>query len=275
LRQSTRKTTTRTPRRSAAGLDPIDPPPYGLIAKCAEAHHLNQASQAGEKAAVSSIPAAAAHGSGADEPAPWFHPTARYATTGQIPETVALVALGPSRYDYFEKIVPHEYQKFDEVWTVNTGLRALRSDLIWVMDDLDLFASRHPQYGEDLERSDAPIITSKAYPRFGHAAEYPIRPIVEWCGPQASVFHDNSIPYALAYAGWLGVKTLVLYGVDYSFPNLERVEAGREVAAHMVGFLRGRGMQVAITPSSTLLATSRRVHDPLFQAFYGYLRPPF
>lgn len=213
--------------------------------------------------------AAAATGPGA-----WSHPTARAREHG-IPESVALVALGPSRQDYLEAITRHEFQGFDEVWTVNTGLRYVPADLVWVMDDLDFYADRFPQYGRDLERCTLPIITSKAYPaRFPHGLAFPLQEVVDWCGHQAAIFHDNSIPYALAYAGWIGVRQLVLYGVDYSYPNLDRVEAGREVAAHWIGFLKGRGMQVAITESSSMLQTYRRVRDPEFRPFYGYLRPP-
>lgn len=204
----------------------------------------------------------------------WGHPTARARTHG-VPETVALIALGPSRMDYLEAITRHEYQGFDEVWTVNTGLRYIKADLVWKMDDLDFFADRFPQYGRDLEQCPVPIITSKAYPhRFPQGIEYPLQQVIDWCGHQAAIFHDNSIPYALAYAGFIGVKTLVLYGCDYSYPNLDRVEAGREVTTHWVGFLKGRGMQVAITESSSLLQTYRRVRDPEFRPFYGYLRPP-
>lgn len=187
---------------------------------------------------------------------------------------MAIVALGPSKYEYLEALTRHEGLDFDEIWTVNTGIRYVPADLAFVMDDLRWFATRHPAYGRDLIETAIPIISNTAYEEFGRVFAYPLAEVLAWTDPSPKYFHHNSIPFVLAYAGMIGVEDLTLFGVDYSHPQAERVEAGREVATYWLGLLAGRGVKLSIASSSTLLQTDRRVSDPDFRHFYGYLFQP-
>lgn len=187
---------------------------------------------------------------------------------------MALVALGPSKYEYLEGLTRHDGLRFDEIWTVNTGIRYVPADVAFVMDDLRWFAARHPDYGRALIETEIPIITNTAYAEFGRVFEYPLAAVLNWTDPAPKYFHHNSIPYLLAYAGMIGVEKLTLFGVDYSHPQADRVEAGREVATFWLGVLAGRGVTLEIASSSTLLQTDRRISDPDFRHFYGYLFQP-
>lgn len=203
------------------------------------------------------------------------HPTNRTILSGELPKSVAIVALGPSRNDYFDRLTMHEPAlAFDEVWAINTGLRYTPHDLAFVMDDLVDFGDRFPEYRETLAKHHRPIITNTAYPEFETSIAYPLDEVVAAVGvPMARCFYHNSIPYVLAYAAMLEVERVTLFGVDYSHPNIAAREAGREVAAVWIGYLRGRGIAVDIAESSSMLHT-HQIGDPLWRPFYGYLRQP-
>ena len=162
---------------------------------------------------------------------------------------------------------------------MNTGIRIVPADLAFIMDDLRWYSAAHPDYGQDILEAELPIITNQVYPEHqaaGRVHQYPLAEILEWINspPTPAYFHDNSIPYILTYAGMIGVERISLFGVDFSHANVSRVEAGREVATFWLGFLAGRGTKVEIASSSTLMQTHRRVSDPEFRHFYGYLAQP-
>lgn len=160
---------------------------------------------------------------------------------------------------------------------MNTGIRIVPADLAFIMDDLRWYSAAHPAYGVDILDTPIPIITNRVYPEHqgaGRIHEYPLEAVLEWVQPAPAYFHDNSIPYILAYAGMIGVQRISLFGVDFSHANVSRVEAGREVATFWLGFLAGREIVIEIASSSTLMQTNRRVGDPEFRPFYGYLAQP-
>jgi len=82
-------------------------------------------------------------------------------------ESVALVSLGFSKATYLDQCLESCYQdigaEWDEVWTVNAGLKAFNHDKVFIMDDLRVQARRYPKYAELLKRHNKPIITSAAY----------------------------------------------------------------------------------------------------------------
>ncbi len=192
----------------------------------------------------------------------WKHPT------GRKPETVTLVALGPTKADYYNMQVDHEPEmKADETWTLNTGIRWCRADLCFVMDDLRWYSERYPAYGDDLRAASIPIITSQVHDGFPTAVSYPLVDIVEAFGGENAYFR-NSVPYILAYALWIGVKRLNVFGADYTFPGSVGREAGRANCEYWVGFCRARGMQVIVPSTTTLLDVREGPY------FYGYLHQP-
>lgn len=191
----------------------------------------------------------------------WKHPT------GREPKSVTVVALGPTKRDYYDMLTQHEPEIVsDEVWTVNTGLRWCVADLCFIMDDMRWYAERYPAYGRDMRRTDTPIITSAMHPGFDTAMLYPLAQIVDEFGSENAYFH-NSIPYVLAYALFIGVMRLHLFGADYTMGGEVR-EAGRANCEYWIGFCRARGMSVLVPSTTTLLDANQGPQ------FYGYLYQP-
>lgn len=221
--------------------------------------------------------------------------------TGKMPESVAIVALGPSQSQWFygngtyERAVP----PVDEVWSLNKGLRTIKADVGWILDDLVGEARRSEEYANDIRNFNIPIITTtidhdvkELFPKVD-LHEYPMQEII-WqagvrygvvsgqkvadlkvngesirtVGKDLAMHFQNSVPMMIAYALYIGVRRLYLYGVDYSYPGQEANEKGRANCSYWVGFTRGQAMQVHINRDSTLMDT----RDPLF--IYGYARPP-
>ncbi len=194
--------------------------------------------------------------------------------TGKKPQKVLMLLLGESKADYanMQGTTHDPLPVFDgcEVWTCNAGFRIWRHDVLFVMDDLELEAYRWPQYGEDLMQHNQPIITSRPYPSW-NAQAYPFREICEDLQLHGfDRYFFNTVPFMLAYALWLGVKHVSIFGADYWHPAIGNArEADLANAEWWLGFLRGRGVGISIAPNSTLMGM-RNAGRPL----YGYRFDP-
>lgn len=209
-------------------------------------------------------------------------------------ESVAIVALGPTNADYHRAMIPHEpaIPEVDEVWAINTGVRSTRADLVFIMDDLETMARKSGRYRTDLAALEVPIITSELDETTRRinldAIQYPLADVMEWWGRRfldqrggewnnssyqaagleiASYLH-NSIPYVLAYAAFIGVRNIYLFGADYTFPGMAAREDDRANAEYWVGMVRGAGVRVLVPERTTLLNTQRG------RWFYGFARQP-
>ncbi len=223
--------------------------------------------------------------------------------TGKTPASVAIVAMGPSARVWhngngsYDLAVPRP----DEVWCLNKGLRTVKCDVGFVLDDLVGEARRSKEYHDDLRAmSGLPIITTTVdrdvrdlFPA-NHLHAFPLEPIV-WemavrfamtrgmtaaaivdsagsllrIGEAIALYLRNSIPMMLAYALWIGVEQVFLYGADYTYPGQDAREDDRANAEYWVGLCRGMGMEVQVCSDSTLLD----MRTP--KGIYGYgARPP-
>lgn len=190
----------------------------------------------------------------------WEHPT------GKSPKSVMIVALGPSKKDFvsdFGRHVPGH--KPDEIWAVNTAMRWCRHDLAFIMDDMQEFARHFPEYGEAMRTHDKPILTSTKYEQFPTAQALPLGEIV---AATQQLYFNNSVPYMVAYALYIGVKELIIFGADYTYPGTDAREAGRGCMEFWLGFAAAKGMTIQIAPSSTLMDAREGTR------FYGYISQP-
>jgi hypothetical protein len=210
-----------------------------------------------------------------DAPA-WVHPT------GRTPESVLVMALGPSKHSLLELTTSHEpppaVMNCDEWWGINGGANAMGGrvayDLLWVMDYLDGEERKEPAYAAHLKRwlarhPQAALMTSQAgsWGLLPQVHEYPLGPILDRY-PEATGYFANSVPYILAYALFVGVKRLVLWGADYNHESLKRREDDRANAEYWVGYCRAKGMHIQVPADTTLLNTNRGPE------LYGYRDPP-
>jgi hypothetical protein len=139
------------------------------------------------------------------------------------------------------------------------------------MDDVRVQMIRAPRNGkiagmlEALKRVTVPVYTSVPHPDFLNMQAYPLGEVVKAFG---SVYFNNTIAYAIAYAIYIGVKEITLFGVDFTWPNVHMAEQGRGCCEYWLGYAKARGIEVHVCEQSTLL-DSRLQKDgniPL----YGY-----
>jgi len=193
-------------------------------------------------------------------------------------ESVALVSLGFSKAAYLDQCLESCYQDngamWDEVWTVNAGLKAFNHDKVFIMDDLRVQARRYPKYAELLKRHNKPIITSTAYKEFPTSEAYPIKEVVDLVGEDA--WFPNTVVYAIGYAMLSGVKSLHLYGADFQYMNLTHREEGAQAAAYLIGMAKKMGMRTVLSPDTSLLSASniKVVEGRNYRPLYGYIKHP-
>lgn len=190
-----------------------------------------------------------------------------------------MCCLGPTKLDLVEIQTAHEPQPglrhgdIDELWGLNAGINWLWGrvewDLLFVMDHLGGEEAVRPEYGAHIRSRSrfTPVISSDNLSGFEEAHPYPIAQVVAHVGAENAYFH-NSLPYVLAYALFLGVKEVHLWGADYSHERLKDRETDRANAEYWVGFCRARGMRIIVPETTTLLNAHKHGW------FYGYLHQP-
>lgn len=205
--------------------------------------------------------------------------------TGKAPETVMLVGLGPSKYELTEAMLRHDFTPWwDELWTINKGIDFLpRADVAMILDDLYDYAERHPAYGQSMRDYTARggrIISQTSLPNDGSIefTNYPLREVLAFWQAQGgnpqNWLHTISVGLIMAYAGMIGVKRLMLAGIDCSWPNRPDLsEAGNAVVCYWIGRLEQLGCTVEINSDSTLNST-RNFGRYEWRQIYGYLRQP-
>ena len=202
----------------------------------------------------------------------------------EVPEVVSLVALGDSKTAFFHECMMTGKPKgvANEVWAINKLGVIIKHDVVWRMDDLSevvdcnekLFSGGclgkeaediHTQIDTWMKNHDKPIITSKAYPEiYPTSVEYPLEAVINKIG--FSYFRTTPA-YAAAFAIYIGVKQLRVFGCDFVYPGSAYVaEAGRANMEFILGIGMTMGMDVYVPPTSTLLDTC----IPIPEKIYGY-----
>jgi len=143
-----------------------------------------------------------------------------------------------------------------EVWTVNRGIRLFAADMAFILDELDSEIQRDKSYGDAIISYEKPIITTRCSPLVHTSQRYPAAEILdcirEWA-PIGDPYWHNSIPMIVAYAMLIGVKSMVIWGADYTLPGGRTIEDDRANLEYWIGFARARGMKVGVPMESTLL----------------------
>jgi hypothetical protein len=188
----------------------------------------------------------------------------------QRPERVAMVGLGPSANAFWlENAQFNEAPPFEAVWVVNRAALSFRHDAAFDMHDLRMMVRKYPNEERRFMRADKPILTLRQYPEFPMTIEYPVQPVLDF------IRHDilNSTPaYMVAYALMIGVKEILLYGMDFHYENLDRAEAGGQGMAYMLGMCQALGVNYRIPSTSSLLDAYKVqiVDGAAMRPLYGY-----
>jgi len=199
---------------------------------------------------------------------------AKPALPKSVPDTVAILGLGPSVDQYldFAKRLGARARVADEVWGINALGDVLRCDRVFHMDDVRVQQARADAAPESniaamlgwLKTYDGPVYTSVAHPDYPSMQAYPLEAVINSCN--GMVYFNSTAAYAVAYAIHIGVKRIVLFGIDFTYPDSHQAEKGRACVEFWLGFARARGIKVAAARASSLLDACAAAEDRV----YGY-----
>lgn len=183
-----------------------------------------------------------------------------------VPHRVNIVAMGDSRNGYLQARCSSDGHAatWGEVWGINLINCAMRVDRAFVMDPIGEYLDRYTGHiTKPLLSIDVPIYTTEHDPRFPTSVPYPLKEVVESTGVPCLT---TTGAYAIAYALHIGVKELMLWGLDYTYPDKQIAEEGKANVEWLLCLAQQRGVAIGIAKGCTLLWA----HKPREQRFYGY-----
>lgn len=189
------------------------------------------------------------------------------------PETVALIGMGPSITDVFPETLTQEFMPdwADEIWAINMVSNIFRSDVVFWMDDLHQQETFKPGLLSSLRRRNVPVITSKAYPEIvPESYDFPLDEVATISMPVfGKPYMNNGVAQAIGYAIWKGVKSMKIYGADFSYPNRDYAESGRACVEAWITLACAKNlMEIKLCPNTSLFDA---VED---KGIYGYAEEP-
>ncbi len=190
-----------------------------------------------------------------------------------VPKHVSIIGLGPSEAAYTDTIkrLGGRHAYCDETWVINSLGDGLAADLIFHMDDVriqEVRAAAKPDGNiakmlEWMRKHPGPIMTSRAHPDYPGLVEFPLEDVLNKLGYD---YFNSTAAYAVAYAIYIGVEKISLWGIDYTLPNAHDAEKGRACVEYWIGRAMALGIQVAIPRRSSLLDAL----VPQNERLYGY-----
>ena len=185
-------------------------------------------------------------------------------------KSIAIVGLGKSWHDY--NLAKSHGVHFDEVWAINAVGSVIFHDRTFMMDPVSRFLDSDDAGGqtsgmtEVLLNDDKPIYTCELDDRCTNLIEFPINEILEEFN---CCYINNTVAYAVAFALWSKVKTIKMFGIDFSYKNnLHFAESGRACVEFWLCKAMHLGVEIEVAKSSALLDTNVIAEEKL----YGYHR---
>jgi hypothetical protein len=177
-----------------------------------------------------------------------------------IPDSVAIVGLGPSLDAYVStcRAMGGRHRLATETWAINGLGDVLACDRIFHMDDVRIQQIRAEAAPESniaamldwMRTHPGPIYTSKGHPDYPGLVDYPLEDVINVTG---HAYFNSTFAYALAFAVFLGVKTVHLFGADFTYPNAHHAERGRACVEYWMAIAAERGINVVVPETSSLL----------------------
>jgi hypothetical protein len=188
-----------------------------------------------------------------------------------VPARVAILGYGPSLDDYvlLARQLGARGRLADEVWGVNALADVVHCDRIFHMDDVRVQEVRAAAAPDSniaamlawFRTHPGPIYTSRAHPDYPGLVDYPLQDVLRDLGP---AYFNSTIAYAIGYAIHIGVKSIQVFGADFTYPNSHQAEQGRACVEFWLGVAMMREIEVVVAERSSLLDTV--IGRPL----YGY-----
>lgn len=191
----------------------------------------------------------------------------------KTPDHVSIVGLGPSDAAYMDMIkrIGGRHAYCDETWVINAHGAVLDADLVFHMDDVRIQEKRAEARPEGniarmlewMKTHPGPIMTSRKHPDYPGLMEFPLEGVLNTLGFD---YFNNTAAYAIAYAVYIGVKKISLFGIDFTYPDAHSAEKGRGCCEYWIGIAMARGIEIVVSGHSTLLDAN----VPADQKPYGY-----
>tara|TARA_R100001198_G_C5184247_1_gene179555 strand:+ start:154 stop:834 length:681 start_codon:yes stop_codon:yes gene_type:complete len=182
---------------------------------------------------------------------------------------IAIVGLGGSYADYISARVAS--QEFDEIWGINCIGGVIHVDRTFMMDPVHRFIDTEnagSQTGiarEFLAKNTKPIYSCTTHPDFPAIEPYPLESVTKDTG---FCYFNNTVAYAVAYAVWKQVEKICLYGIDFTYKNVNMAESGRACVEFWCAIAVSKGIKLEVAHRSGLLDTNVPDNEKL----YGYHR---
>lgn len=190
-----------------------------------------------------------------------------------VPDHVAILGLGPSLEQYVDitKRLGGKHAYADEVWGINAVAGVILCDRVFHMDDVRIQEVRAKASPESniakmlqwLRVHPGPVITSREHPDYPGLVAFPLQGVLNSLG---QAYFNSTAAYAVAYAIYIGVKRISLFGCDFTYPDSHDAEKGRGCLEFWLGIASARGIRLTVPKTSTLLDGIYQLQDH----FYGY-----
>lgn len=191
----------------------------------------------------------------------------------KAPDHVAICGLGPSVQSFLNvcKVLGGRSAFCDQVWTINALGNIFDADIVFHMDDIRVQEARAAANPTGniapmvrwLKKHPGPIITSRAHPDYPGLVEFPLEQVIN---DLKFAYFNSTAAYAIAYAIWLGVKRISVFGMDFTYANAHRAEKGRANVEFLLGIAAARGIKLTIPKDSSLMDACEDQPERL----YGY-----
>lgn len=191
------------------------------------------------------------------------------------PEHVVILGLGPSLESYVDlvKRMGSRSAFADEVWGLNAVGDVILCDRIFHMDDVRVQEARAELRPKSnianmlgwMRTYPGPIYTSQIPNRSAYRGlvEYPLEEVISKTG---FAYFNGTCAYAVAFAIYLGVKKISLFGCDFTYPNAHHAEKGRACVEFWLGIASAKGIEIGLAPNTTLMDAIESDQAK----FYGY-----
>jgi hypothetical protein len=114
-----------------------------------------------------------------------------------------------------------------------------------------------------LKTTPIPVLTSMTYPEYPSLVEFPLEDVLNDLG---HAYLNNTGAYAVAYAVFMEVDQISLFGMDYTYANVHDAEKGRACVEFWLGVAHARGIKINL-PQETSLMDACNTQE---QRLYGY-----
>ena len=118
---------------------------------------------------------------------------------------------------------------------------------------------------EFLTKNTAPIYSCIQHADYPEIELYPLEEVVKYAGV---CYFNNTVAYAMAYAIWKKAKQICLYGIDFTYKNVNMAESGRACVEFWCAIAISKGIKIEVAHRSGLLDTNVPDNEKL----YGYHR---